>query len=105
MRLFVAASFADRLQGLLGRQVLDPGQGLLLLHCAGVHSLFMGYPLALVFFNAQGQVLSRCACFAPWRFARHGGAAAVLEMHAQSSPAEQTLLERRAARVLRAVRR
>jgi hypothetical protein len=67
--------------------------------------LFMGYPLALVFFNARGQVVSRCAYFSPWRFAWQGGATAVLEMHAHCMPAEQTLLEQRAARVLRAVRR
>lgn len=104
MKLFVAATFADRLGGLLTRKRLTGRQGLLLLRCAAVHSAFMSYPLALVFFGTGGQVIGRVKYFPPWRVAWYPGAIAVLEISTQCTPAAQWQLEWRAARVLRAVR-
>jgi uncharacterized membrane protein (UPF0127 family) len=48
-RCDVAESFLRRLQGLIGRTTLSPGQGLLLNPCNDIHMWMMSIPIDVVF--------------------------------------------------------
>lgn len=73
-----------RLRGLLGRPRLDADgtQALMIVPCASVHTLWMRYPLDLVFLDRQGMVIGTREGVAPWRAAACRGARTTLEFHA-----------------------
>ncbi|HVO53221.1 MAG TPA: DUF192 domain-containing protein [Solirubrobacterales bacterium] len=75
----VASGFRARLLGLAGLRREQAGAGLLLPRCAAVHSFGMRFELELCFLDAEGRLLARRR-LPPRRFARHRGAAAVLEL-------------------------
>lgn len=56
-----------RLRGLLGRPPLEPGEGMLLLPCRGVHTLFMGYPIDVAFLDPEGRIIALRPELRPWR--------------------------------------
>ena len=41
----VATTFFQRARGLIGRRGLEPGTGLLILHCNAIHTFFMRFPI------------------------------------------------------------
>jgi hypothetical protein len=47
-----------RMRGLLGRPVLEPGEGLLLTPCTAVHMHGMRYPLDVAFIGRDGRVVA-----------------------------------------------
>lgn len=49
----VAESFLRRLVGLLGRERLAPGEGMLLRECNSVHMWFMRFPIDVVFLRSE----------------------------------------------------
>jgi uncharacterized membrane protein (UPF0127 family) len=53
-KCFVAERFFDRLVGLMGRDRLEPGEGLLFPECRSVHMWFMRIPIDIVFL-ARGE--------------------------------------------------
>lgn len=53
----VAASAWSRLRGLLGRESLRPGEGLLLFPCNAVHGLGMRFDLDVLHLDRHGRVL------------------------------------------------
>lgn len=77
----VAVGFGARLLGLAWLARRRAGGGLLIPRCDAVHSFGMRFELELLFLDAGGRVLARRA-LPPRRFARHPGAAAVLELPA-----------------------
>ena len=81
-RLRVAATPAARLRGLLGRPPLRPGEGLVLVPCASVHTCFMREPLDVAFVARDGAILRVVPGLRPWRAAACRGAHAVLELPA-----------------------
>lgn len=79
----VADSFLSRLRGLLGRPPMRDGQGMLLLDCASVHTVGMGYPIDVAFLDAQGTVVRSYDALEPWRVGIGGdGAVHALELPA-----------------------
>lgn len=64
----LAASLWSRLRGLIGRQPLKAGQGLLIHHCNGVHTFGMGFPIDVVFTDASGQVIHLASHVPPQHF-------------------------------------
>lgn len=72
LRVRVCHTFRCRLRGLMGVCELPPEEGLLFVWPrptrlgAGVHMLFMRFPLALVWADAQGCVVDTRAAW-PWR--------------------------------------
>ena len=79
----IADSVLTRFRGLLGTSTLAAGHGLLIRPCQNVHSVFMRYPIDVVFIDGEGRVARTVANFAqnrvsPW--VRR--AAAVLELPA-----------------------
>ncbi len=67
-RLMVAATFSQRLLGLMGRRSFGLGEGLLLLNCRSVHTCFMRFPIDVVYLDRDMRVLSVSPGVTPWRF-------------------------------------
>lgn len=72
----VAASWWQRLRGLIARAPLRRGEGLLLLECASVHTIGMRYAIDVAFLDAGGRVVHSIAGLRPFRLGL-GGAEAV----------------------------
>ena len=70
------------MRGLLGRDGLDSGEGLLLKPCGSVHTFFMRFPIDVVFLDRELEVVAVSAEVRPWRAARARGAKAALELAA-----------------------
>jgi uncharacterized membrane protein (UPF0127 family) len=78
----VADTVFTRMRGLLGRKTLEPGAGLLLRPAPSVHTLFMRFPIDVVFLDRDGRVLKVVPELRPWRAAGCRGARQVLELAA-----------------------
>lgn len=90
-RLQLALNPWQRLKGLLGSSGLEPGQGLLLRPCRGVHTLFMGFPIDVLFLDPEGRIVELRTSLRPWRAtAVVGEALAVLELPAGQAAATKT---------------
>jgi uncharacterized membrane protein (UPF0127 family) len=68
-RCLVAATFWTRLRGLLGRKGLPENEGVLFRPGGSVHTLFMRFPIDVVFLDADHAVLKIVPGLRPWRFA------------------------------------
>jgi uncharacterized membrane protein (UPF0127 family) len=79
-RCRVADGPLTRLRGLMGRQSLPPGDGLLLKPAPSIHTFFMRFAIDAVFLDADMNVLAVRPDLAPWRMAGRRGARAVLEL-------------------------
>lgn len=66
-RVAVADSWWRRFRGLLALPPLEPGEGLLLLDCASVHTVGMRYPIDVAFLDSEGRVVSCIPGLGPWR--------------------------------------
>ena len=82
VKCVVADSPLGRLKGLLGRNNLPVGEGILLRPASAVHTFFMRFPIDVVFLDRDFRVLSMRTRLRPWRAAACRGARAVLELHA-----------------------
>ncbi|MGE5507746.1 MAG: DUF192 domain-containing protein [Chitinophagales bacterium] len=56
-RAALAGSFFARLRGLLGRERLEEGDGLILRPCNSVHMFFMRFAIDVVFLDRDGKVV------------------------------------------------
>jgi uncharacterized protein len=74
-----------RMRGLLGREALLAGEGLLLRPAPGIHTAFMRFPIDALLLDRDLQVLEIVECLSPWRMASHRRARAVLELSAGES--------------------
>ena len=63
----VAASAAQRVRGLLGRECLEDGQGLLFKRCSSLHTFFMHFPIDIVFMDKKGKVLKSAPQVGPFK--------------------------------------
>jgi uncharacterized membrane protein (UPF0127 family) len=83
-----AASAIARGRGLMGREALAPGAGLLigsgpLLPMLWIHTFFMRFPIDLVFLGRSGRIIRLMPAVKPWRLtAPVLGAHSVLELEA-----------------------
>ena len=86
-------SFPERSRGLLGRDRLAPGSGLVIAPCSSVHTWFMRFTLDLLFFSRDFRVVKRVLNVKPWRMA-YGGSSAwgVLEMESGWFPWDRVKL-------------
>jgi uncharacterized membrane protein (UPF0127 family) len=101
-----ANSALARGRGLMGREALAPGAGLLigagpLISMMWIHTFFMRFPLDLVFLNRAGRIVRIMPNVKPWRIAPPVfGARCVLELEAgaaqrtSSSRGDEIRLER-----------
>jgi len=84
-RCSLADSPVARMRGLLGRDGLEQGEGLLLRPAASIHTFFMRFPIDAVFLDRDLEVLGIEDSIAPWRASSRRGAKAVLELPAGES--------------------
>lgn len=79
----LAASFLDRLRGLMFRSALAPEDGVLLVPEWSIHTFFMRFPIDVVFLDRNNVVLSTHVSVPPNRLGpAHRGAHKVLELPA-----------------------
>jgi uncharacterized membrane protein (UPF0127 family) len=81
-RCFLAETPLARLRGLLGRNELPAGEGLLLRPAGSIHTAFMRFPIDAVFLDRADRVLKVATDLAPWKMAGCRGSRAVLELPA-----------------------
>src|SRR2546421_7933973 len=81
-RCVVAASPLARMKGLLGRDALEPGEGILLRPAGSIHMLFMRFPIDAIFCDRDLVVIDVARDLAPWKFAARRGARQVIEVAA-----------------------
>jgi uncharacterized membrane protein (UPF0127 family) len=81
-RCLLAETPLARLRGLLGRDELPAGEGILLRPAGSIHTAFMRFPIDAVFLDAADKVVKVASALRPWRTAACRGARAVLELPA-----------------------
>ena len=84
-RVSLADSPLARMRGLLGRDGLDQGEGILLRPASSIHTFFMRFTIDAVFLDRELAVVGIENSIAPWRAASQRGAKAVLELAAGES--------------------
>ena len=63
----VAERFTERLRGLIGRDGLERGKGILIVRCNCIHTFFMRFPIDATFLDRQGNVVKVVRNIRPWR--------------------------------------
>ncbi|MGC9199915.1 MAG: DUF192 domain-containing protein [Acidobacteriaceae bacterium] len=81
-RVEVADRAATRNRGLLGRNGLEPGEGLWIIPCGAVHTIGMRFAIDLVYLDRKKQVKKVCSCVRPWRMSACLSAHSVVELTA-----------------------
>jgi len=66
----VANTFWTRLRGLIGRQALAPGEGLVIIPCKGVHMGFMRFPIDVIYVDKHNRVVDVDEHLRPWTIGR-----------------------------------
>jgi uncharacterized membrane protein (UPF0127 family) len=79
-RCLMATSWGLRFRGLMGKKELSAGDGILLRPCASVHTMFMRFPIDVVFCDRDMRVLAVAPEVGKWRMRSHRGARVVLEL-------------------------
>jgi uncharacterized membrane protein (UPF0127 family) len=81
-RAEIALTRADRNRGLLGRDHLPAGDGLVLAPCFSIHTAFMRFPIDVIFVKRDGRVVKTSPAVPAWRMRVGWGAYAVVELPA-----------------------
>lgn len=63
----VAATAVHRVKGLLGRECLEDGQGLLFMRCSSLHTFFMRFPIDILYVDKAGKVLKIAEAVKPFK--------------------------------------
>jgi uncharacterized membrane protein (UPF0127 family) len=79
-RVEVASSLGARTKGLLGRDHLDSGEGLLIERTSSIHTWFMRFPMDAVYLDKNMKVKRVVPAIKPFRFSWAPGARLVLEL-------------------------
>jgi len=84
-RVEIADTSLERMRGLLGRNFLSPGHGMLLRPAGSIHTWFMRFPIDVCFLDRHGLVVKVVPGMRSWRMAWGGWCAhSVLETCAGS---------------------
>ena len=93
----VAARPLTRMRGLLGRDGLSPGEGMLITKSGSIHTAFMRFPIDAVFLDRDLRVRKVVAAIPPFRAAAARGARHVLELGAGEAARTGIVVGRRLA--------
>lgn len=86
----IADTGATRRRGLLGRKSLDPGEGLWIVPCQGVHCWGMQFPIDVVYLDKRKRVRKLRRALKPWRLSICLTAHSVLELPGGTIDATRT---------------
>ena len=86
-RCEIPESAFGRMRGLLGRDGLEPGEGMLIDRAGSVHMFFMRFPIDAVFLDREWRVVGIKHGLRPWRVAGARRAVAALELPAGAAAA------------------
>ena len=86
-RCEIPESAFGRARGLLGRDRLEPGGGMLIDRAGSVHMFFMRFPIDVVFIDRDWRVVGVRHGLRPWRMAAARRAVAALELPAGAAAA------------------
>lgn len=75
-------TFLERSKGLLGRKALPAEEGLLIIPCNSIHTLFMQFPLDVLFLDKDSRVVHVTRSLKPWRACMCLKASSVVELAA-----------------------
>jgi uncharacterized membrane protein (UPF0127 family) len=64
-----AETMAERMRGLLGRNSLPAGTGMLIRPCRSIHMWFMRFPIDAAFLDHELRVLKIARTLRPWQLA------------------------------------
>jgi uncharacterized membrane protein (UPF0127 family) len=81
-RCEIPESAFGRARGLLGRDRLEPGTGMLIDRAGSIHMFFMRFPIDVVFLDRDRKVVGVSHGLRPWRVAAARRAVAALELPA-----------------------
>jgi uncharacterized membrane protein (UPF0127 family) len=76
------------MRGLLGRDGLAEGEGMLFTRTGSIHTFFMRFPIDAVFCDRELRVLKVVRELPPWRTASKRGAKVVVELPAGAAAVE-----------------
>ena len=66
-----ADSFFSRMKGLLGRESLLPGEGLIITRCKSIHMLFMKFPIDVLFVSKEDCIVGFVEQIQPYQLSPH----------------------------------
>ena len=66
----VAATAAQKVRGLLGRECLEDGQGLLFKQCGSLHTFFMSFPIDIIYTDKHFKVIKAARAVRPFKLVR-----------------------------------
>ena len=91
----IADNFFKRAKGLIGRDGLNPGEGMLIPKCNAIHTFFMRFPIDATFLSATGEIVKTVRDIHPGNPMVFGGwrAAKVLETQSAASYARGLISE------------
>ncbi len=81
----IADNHWSRFWGLMGRRSLPPGHALLIDPCYAIHTMFMRFPIDVIFLDEANRVVKVSLHVKPFRTAVGRGARRVLEIAAGSA--------------------
>ena len=82
-RASLAEKMSERMKGLLGRNTLPEGEGLVIAPCSSIHTFWMRFAIDAVFFDRKMRVVSVYKELKPFRASSwHPWAAGVIEVPA-----------------------
>jgi uncharacterized membrane protein (UPF0127 family) len=89
--LSTAENLLRRMKGLLGRESLRSGEGLLIIPCMGIHTIAMRFPIDVLFIDKRNIVIAAIRNIRPNRLTRlYPGASGVIELPVGTLDATET---------------
>jgi uncharacterized membrane protein (UPF0127 family) len=89
-RALIADTSKTRNIGLLKHERLEPGEGLWITPCEGIHTVGMKFPIDVLFLNRGHKVVKIRAAMPRWRIAACLWAHSVLELPSGTAAATKT---------------
>jgi uncharacterized membrane protein (UPF0127 family) len=68
-RAEIARTFSSRAKGLLGRNGLSEGEGLVITRCSSIHTFFMRFEIDVAFLDSNNKVVALASDLGPGRLA------------------------------------
>jgi uncharacterized membrane protein (UPF0127 family) len=66
-RARIAQDFWSRLKGLIGAKALEEGEGLVIMPCSSIHTMFMAFPIDVLYVDAEHRIVDIDIDLKPWR--------------------------------------